>query len=241
MRTIKIVGLFIAFLFTISLIYKSCEEGEENKNVESSFDLTTITYEDAKEIGKLHNVFVERAFDYYLGDSKSKGQIDNLDLIELVDFFSQQPESEGISNQTIEQLKLFFCGFATDEESEIPYEEQFLNYVKDQIEVLYGVSYEDIISNSKQGVYDSKRFTALNSIAVCVYSSSKSYWTDFYPGKTPGTGIIAGDTAGAIWGAFFGGVGSAIVGGIVSMVLNEVENGCGGPVFDGMIHTPKDC
>ncbi|HKK59503.1 MAG TPA: hypothetical protein VJ937_08500 [Salinivirga sp.] len=45
MKTIKIVGLFLAFLFAISLIYKGCEEDEVNKNLNSAFDITSITAE----------------------------------------------------------------------------------------------------------------------------------------------------------------------------------------------------
>lgn len=241
-----IVAVMLVFGITAFI---SCEKEEEKalKSNDAS-SIPELTSKQIEYIGEMHNVYVQRAFDDYFVEKKTKSTNDNdvvLDIIDLISFFEQQPESEGISEDEINKIKEFYYNFRTDENSSLNYSEQLFEYLKSNIEAQYGVDYDDIINPKKtKSFHQNKTKNTLTGVAFSVNKNSEEFWRKFHNNKSlkaEGSATITADTGGAVWGLCLGGaVGSIIAGGVASIIANEVEKGEGGPVFDGHIHTPKD-
>ncbi|MFA8299304.1 MAG: hypothetical protein ACEPOV_04020 [Hyphomicrobiales bacterium] len=245
----KSIYLSLILMF-ICGIFMSCEKKEttvKETEVTGIAAIKNMSHKDITKIGKLHNEFVQRAYDKYISVIKSnlsKSDPITIDILDLIDFMVKQPESKGIKKSEIKAIKEFFYNFKTNKSSKASNVDQWVNYLKKNVEIKYGMPYERItrVSAEKEGSNDILAIN-LSAVAFSVGSNSEEYWRAFHNDNSlrkEGSGTIAADTAGALWGLFFGGVGSIIVGGVASIVANESNNGGKTVVFDGKIHTPKD-
>lgn len=247
----RLITVTVVITVITVFIFKSCEKDEKEPLITDVASVVTeLSYEQIEYIGKMHNVYIERAYNEYLVKQKTKSTIEEddviMDIIDLISFFQQQPESLGINDDEINKIKKFYYDFKTDENSNLSNAEQLINYIKSNVEAQYGIDYDNIINAANtRSLIQNQTINNLTRVASSVNEYSGIFWKDYYGDNITraalGSGTIAADTGGALWGLFFGPVGSIIVGGVASIVANEIENADGNsPVFDGKIHTPKD-
>lgn len=247
LRNLLIVAVIISFGV---IAFISCEKESKPIQIDEVSSITELTDYQIEYIGKMHNVYVKRAYDNYFAEIKTRSSNDNsltISIIDLITYFGQQPESEGIKENDIDKIKEFYYNFKTNKSSNLSYSEQLLEYIKINVEEVYGVDYDEIINPvNTRTASESKTLNVLRGVAFSVNKNSEKFWRGFHGDKSietraKGGATIAADTAGALWGLLFTPAVSIIVGGVASIVANEIENAEeSSVVFDGEIHTPKD-
>jgi len=160
--------------------------------------------------------------------------------MDLIDFLVAQPESKGITNEEVEEIKDLFFLFKTDEKSELSYLDQFVEYLYSEIFKAYGATYQEIMIDN---IMIDNNMIEVRNVAISLSIHSEDFWTEHYSwdeeNKERGSGVFAADIAGGLWGLLFGPAGSIIAGGVSSMVADLQKNNSNSAIFDAKFHTPK--
>lgn len=120
----RLITVTVVITVITVFIFKSCEKDEKEPLITDVASVVTeLSYEQIEYIGNMHNVYIERVYNEYLVKQKTKSTIEEddviMDIIDLISFFQQQPESLGINDDEINKIKKFYYDFKTDENSNL--------------------------------------------------------------------------------------------------------------------------
>ncbi|MDD2563757.1 MAG: hypothetical protein PHU27_06035 [Salinivirgaceae bacterium] len=230
-KLIAVLVLIFGITVFISCIKEDTNFSYENDAIEM-IDVQKNTL-DPEYIGKMHNEYLDRIYKDFMPNYQPQvGEL--LDINELLEFLFEQPESKSITEEEKNSIRVFFLSFNTKGDGSQTFN-QFSDYLENNVSEIYGASFENILSgNATRGITPE-----LINVHNSIKTHSELYWGSKNNAKVC---ISCLDAAGGVWGFFFGGVGS-FIGGAAASMIGELIVSCDGPapVFDGVIHTPKDC